>query len=280
MRKNELSTKEIRSELLSIMIEIDKVCKILGLQYYLFAGTLLGAVRHKGFIPWDDDVDIAMKRHDYDAFIKEFNNHADSKFKLISPYSCKNYLWGYAKVIDLNTTLHENSLNPPFPYGLFVDVFPLDYVEINSEGEKKKLQEDLLLYNRRQMITDLRYAPWNTKICNLWNLIIYKGKNRFSYLFKSAELNNIEFDTFQKNLSNGKVTNKLLAAFGPEPQIDKLLYETAWYEKTVGLTFEGYDFMAPAAYHQILSNVYGDYMTPPPENKRKGEHFKKVRWQK
>ncbi len=267
--------------MLSVLVEIDRVAKLLGLRYFLFAGTLLGAVRHKGFIPWDDDVDISMMRKDYEIFLSEFNKHANPRFRLISPYTEKNYLWGYAKVINLDTSLHEKSLVPPFAYGLFVDVFPLDYVELSSEQEKQALQDQLILFNRRQMITDIRYAPGIWKFGNLWNLIIYKGKHRFSYLFRDAALNNIEFDRFQKNLSEGKETDLLLVAFGPEPnQIDKLLYKKEWYDKVIELEFEGHYFMAPAAYDAMLTNVYGDYMTPPPEKDRKGGHLKGVRYTK
>ena len=273
-----LSNKEIKAEMLSVLVEIDRVCKLLNIKYFLFAGTLLGAVRHKGFIPWDDDVDIALLREDYEILLKEFNNYSKPEFRLISPYSDENYLWGYIKVINLKTTLHERSLVPPFRYGLFVDVFPLDYVDIKTAEDKQKLQDELILFNRRQMITDFRYAPLIWKIGNIWNLIIYKGKNRFSYLFRKAALNNIDFDNFQKKLSGGKVTDTLLAAFGPEPEVDKLLYKTKWYSSVIELEFEGYKFMAPAAYHEILSNVYGDYMTPPPKNKQKGEHLRNVRW--
>lgn len=275
---NKLSNKEIKAELLSVLIEIDRVCRNLGIKYFLFAGTLLGAVRHKGFIPWDDDVDIAMTRHDYEIFLAKFNEVCYPQFRLISPYSDENYLWGYIKVINLKTSLHERSLIPPFRYGLFVDVFPLDYVKINSEQDKQKLQEELILFNRRQMITNIRYAPSFWKFGNLWNLIIYKGTHRFSYLFRKAAKNNIDFDNFQKNLSNGEKTDTLLAAFGPEPQVEKLLYKTEWYSDVIELEFEGHEFMAPAEYHKILSSVYGDYMTPPPENKRKGEHLKMVKW--
>ena len=280
MKKNiELTKADIKKELLEILLEIDRITKQLKIKYFLYAGTLLGAARHKGFIPWDDDVDISMERSEYEILLAKFNTLANPKFKLISPYTEKNYLWGYAKVINTETSLIENRLKPPFEYGLFVDIFPFDYISINSEEEKNKIQNNLLLFNRRQMITDFRYAPLKWKICNLWNLIIYKGKNRFSYLWKDASDNNIEFNNYQKSLSKkDEYHNLILVAFGLEPKIDRLLFKTEWYKDTIELDFEGYKLQAPVFYDDILRASYGDYMQLPPENKRKGEHFLKVTW--
>ena len=275
----ELTKADIRNELTAILLEIDRVAKIIGIKYFLYAGTLLGAVRHKGFIPWDDDVDICIERSEYEKLLSEFNNLANPKFKLISPYTERNYLWGYAKVINTETTLIENRLKPPFEYGLFVDIFPFDYVQISSEKEKLAIQDNLLLFNRRQMITDFRYAPLQWKICNFWNLVIYKGKNRFSYLFKDAAENNIEFNEYQKSLSpKEKNADSILVAFGLEPQIDRLLFNAKWYEEAIELDFEGHKLMAPIGYDEILTTAYGDYMQLPPENKRHGEHYPKVTW--
>ena len=274
----QLSTQEIRISCLDMLEEIHRISKLLGLRYFLGWGTLLGAVRHKGFIPWDDDIDICMLRKEYEILVSKFNDLANPRYRLICAENTKNYLWAYAKVIDVKTSLKEFRLIPEFDYGLFVDIFPLDYVSISGEDEKRKLQKQLILFNRRQMITAIRYAPWRWKICNFWNFIIYKGRKRFSYFFADASSNNIKCDRFLSNLSNGEKTDMLLATFSQEPKIDKLLFRSEWYSDAIEWDFEGRRFMVPSEYDAILRTMYGNYMKLPPENKRKGEHFKSVRW--
>lgn len=274
----QLSMQEVRVSCLDMLEEIHRVSKILGIRYFLAWGTLLGAVRHKGFIPWDDDVDICMLRKEYETLVSKFNGLANPRYRLICAENTKNYLWAYAKVIDVKTSLKEFRLVPEFDYGLFIDIFPLDYVSFSGEEEKEKLQEQLILFNRRQMITDFRYAPWRWKICNFWNFIIYKGRKRFSYFFADASINNIECNRFLSKLSKGEKTDTLLATFGHEPEIDKLIFKSEWYANSIEWDFEDRKFMIPSEYDVILRTTYGDYMKLPSESKRKGEHFKSVCW--
>lgn len=124
-RIGEDETKKLQYALLKILEAIDEICKSHGLEYYLIAGTMLGAVRHKGFIPWDDDADVALPRRDYDVLIKNANKWLPSEYELVSGDKDPNYPYQFARIQDRTTTY---ILRRQFNYigGLPVDVFPLD----------------------------------------------------------------------------------------------------------------------------------------------------------
>lgn len=106
-------------------------CEINNIKYYLFAGTLLGAIRHEGFIPWDDDIDIAIPRDDYEKFIIEFDRNNDVNYKVLSIENSNKYYLPYAKVIDNRTLLFEDG-KESMPIGVFIDIFPLDSIPDKS----------------------------------------------------------------------------------------------------------------------------------------------------
>ncbi len=118
-------TKEMQKVILGILSAIDKVCREHGLHYYMIAGTMLGAVRHKGFIPWDDDADVALPRRDYDILIAHANEWLPEQYELVSGDKDPNYPYLFARIQDKNTTY---ILRRCFNYvgGVPVDVFPLD----------------------------------------------------------------------------------------------------------------------------------------------------------
>ena len=118
-------TREIQQHLLGILKAIDQVCREHHLRYYLIAGTMLGAMRHKGFVPWDDDADVAMPRPDYEEFLKHANEWLPERYELVRPGHPDNYPYFFARVQDGNTTyIPRRSF--PFVGGLPVDVFPID----------------------------------------------------------------------------------------------------------------------------------------------------------
>ena len=282
MKNRKLSKDEIRSSLLAIMVEIDRVAKLLGLNYFLYAGTLLGAVRHKGFIPWDDDVDLCMIRKDYEKLIGNFNSYADSRYKLIHFTNTDNYVWSFAKVIDTYTDLKEYTLNPPCEYGLYVDVFVLDYVEFQSNTEKQEYERRIRNFNRAQMITNFRFAPNVRKFYNLWIMLHYKGGHRFRYLFADPVENLKKWDSYVRSFSKEEKTENMLPVFAtlPSRRIMDNMYKSEWFSSSIMLDFEGYSFPAPSGYKEMLEVLYGNYMQLPPEKERKGDHFKSVVWRK
>ena len=282
MKSRKLSKDEIRSSLLAIMVEIDRVAKLLGLNYFLYAGTLLGAVRHKGFIPWDDDVDLCIPRCDFEKLVSLFNIYADKRYRLIYFTNTKNYVWSIAKVIDTHTYLKEYTLNPHCEYGLYVDLFALDYVDFNSEEENREYERRIINFNRAQMITNFRFAPNVRKFYNLWIMLHYKGGHRFRYLFADPVENLKEWDSYVRSFSKEEKTKKMLPVFITIPpyRLIQQKFDSEWFSATVPVEFEGVSFPAPKGYDELLRFLYRDYMQLPPEKERKGDHFKSVVWRK
>ena len=127
-----LTIDEIKQTELSILDYIDSVCKQHNVRYYLAYGTLLGAIRHKGFIPWDDDIDIYMLRSDYDRFIQLLSAEKENHYSLLSIYNDSDYFYEFAKVVDNRTSINANNLKAMRNEGVWVDIFPLDNVPKRS----------------------------------------------------------------------------------------------------------------------------------------------------
>ena len=134
-----LSLKEIQEIQLNILIFLDKICKENKIKYYLSSGTLLGAVKYKGFIPWDDDIDVILFRDDYMKLMKVLKNQVEN-YKLLSIYNTKDYYYAFAKLVDTNTVLTENAKKIK-DMGVYIDIVPMDgYISGNINKEIKNLR--------------------------------------------------------------------------------------------------------------------------------------------
>lgn len=263
MSENEISGNGLKIIELDILKYIKRCCEENNLQYYLAYGTLLGAVRHQGFIPWDDDIDIWMPRKDYNKFLElEFHNK-NAKYKVLS---CKNdvqYYYEIAKVVALNTHLEEKGLLPIKDYGVYVDVFPLD-------GLPKYYKAILFLF---KCMGIMKMAAVNIQPAK--NL---KHKNR-AWLFRFIGI----VSTLLGARKYAWIVDKLAQKTAPEKSVQlgclvsgegkKDIYDGEIFSSVVKLKFEDEYFDAPGGYCQCLSQLYGDYMTLPPENERVSKHI-------
>ena len=125
--------KKLQQIQLEMLVEVDRICQKCGIKYNIIAGTLLGAVRHKGYIPWDDDADVALLRPEYEKFRKACETELDkTRFYFQDHQNTKGYRWGYGKLRRKDTLfLRENQENMPYEQGVFIDIFPLDNVPDN-----------------------------------------------------------------------------------------------------------------------------------------------------
>ncbi len=252
-----IDTKRLKEIQVEILNSVTEFCDENKLEYFLGYGTLIGAVRHQGFIPWDDDIDLVMKRKDYEIFIATFNGHnQDHKV-----YSCKNTSWypfPYAKISDETTVLKEENDNMTGEIGVNIDLFPLDYLP----KDKKVLKKIKHLYN----ILMLKSIKINKNRSLVKNIILRVSK----VLFKGKSPNGIANQIDQVALSSYEKTKNMGNLVFTEKTTD---YAQAPAFKTgEEAEFEGRTYTIPKGYHEWLTNFYGDYMTLPPEESRVTHH--------
>lgn len=235
-------------------------CKKLNLRYYLLGGTLLGAVRHKGFIPWDDDIDVGMPREDYERFIKEGHTVLPTHLFIQDVSTDPEWCFNFVKIRNSNTTFVECSTkNMYINHGVFLDVFPLDYYPMG------KMKERLFNFKKDLMwcrICDRLYLP-DSKTASV-KMLIFLSKIVYPSLKRTVRKRD-------RLLCSVKSSDKLAnfsGAWGKKEVVPK-----EWYGDGVMLEFEGVSVRAPLEYGKWLTRVYGDYMTLPPEDKRCGHHY-------
>ena len=254
--------KDIDAVLLEILSEIDRVCKRNNIKYVLAFGTLLGAVRHKGFIPWDDDLDIWMMRDDYDRFIRACKNDLGSRYFLSCFVTEREYPYDFAKVMKKKTVyLEEWSRYRKIHKGIYVDIFPLDNVKLGTYGIQ------------RRVFSFFRRARWRAidKKCmprDEWKKSEVKRITWFTAPL--SVLGNVRLHVIMERIMRHYNRNSKCQYVYTmcHPYSSYRLFKKEWFEETIDLEFEGMSFPCPKDYKKILKQAYGNYMKLPPENER------------
>lgn len=266
--------KELQQIELDILVEIDKICREEKIRYYLAGGTLLGAVRHKGFIPWDDDIDIAMPRNDYEKFLEVLEKQDNSRYKALSLEKTKDYPYPFAKVVDTKTRLVEEIGKDVADMGVFVDIFPIDGMGNDKEEAMKRLMK-IIRIRSRIWEASLKKSEIKNKEIHLLNKIV-KGcfnigirllgiKNSYKYMMNYVNQKQFE-------------TSEWIASAVGGAGIQRELIEREYFDDVIEVEFEGKIFQAPKGYEKYLSNLYGDYMELPPIEKRVASHRGEIWW--
>lgn len=253
---------KLHSELLSIIDEVDRICSENGLCYYLAEGTLLGAVRHHGFIPWDDDLDIAMPRNDFDKFIQIANDSLMSSFELQWSTTNKEYWQLFAKVVKKGTLFKESSLKRFKPLGIFIDIFPLD----NSSSYSKRLERRKAWINYINRIIWYKNSP-KLDLKHIPHFIL-------SLCFSSRRLHALMEEIMR---STYKLGNTHYVNYGSMYSLCKQTMPCSWYGEGIRVLFEGRMLNVPVEYLKVLTSIYGpDFMQLPPEEKRRCHYPERV----
>lgn len=258
--------KEIRKyqlQELEILREFRKFCDQFHLRYYLTAGTLLGAVRHQGFIPWDDDIDIAMPRRDYNM-LQKLAGKIPAGYFLQCAQTEPNFPYYFSKMRKDHTTVSEPILETiPMHQGIYIDIFPLDYCPDNDKiamyfFKAIELFGTAILSRVSQDFT----CGYEKVYMRLLEMVLSKFPNKTLHFLR--EQTRRIFSLFS--------SGKRLCTVGGHHGFPRESYCAEWFRNTVFIQFEEEDYPVPAGWMEILKNMYGDYMTPPEENQRRG-HF-------
>lgn len=260
-----INITELKNLQLEILVKFHNFCTKNNLRYFLAYGTLLGAVRHKGYIPWDDDIDIMMCRHDYERLIKIFNYSNIENLSIISPEINTKYYAPYANVYDKRTILIEPYLDHGIEdLGVKIDIFPIDIVpEDFSEYSSVIKKLKLLNYIRESKILKVGYLKgFSSKLKLIIKKVIFspitiprihkKILSIVKEVAKNNDSNFVDVITFI-TLTNRRFDKKIVDGFQK-------------------IEFEGYEFCAPLDTDIYLTAQFGDYLTLPPKEKQIPHH--------
>lgn len=262
----ELSLREIQKQSLEILMDIDKVCRNNSLKYCILFGTLIGAIRHGGFIPWDDDIDIGMARKDYEQFLACYIQQG--RFRIVNPETEPMCPYMITRISDDRFEL-STEFGSDYAIGTFVDVYPYDGIG-NTEKEVKSIVRSSKLFSKG-LARSLERNPVNAvrklhKGVRKWILlgtyILPKiiGKNYFRKHLKCLE------KKYEYNISN--IVGCVCWALS-----ERECFKKEWIEDIINIKFEDIMVMAPKNYEEMLIQNFGDYMKLPPVEERVGHHY-------
>lgn len=248
--------QELRSIQMGILDDVHRFCEEQGLRYSLSSGTLIGAVRHQGYIPWDDDIDIYMMRDDYERFLNTYSDR-QGRYKVLNPQKETHYYYTFAKVVDQHTKMVEKETEG-YEIGVYIDVFPVDYVTENMKEREHIFRLKKLLYKiRRCKISQgnplqsqlaylcYRHLPISVGMLNKW---------------------------IRKLIVHDKPTNTLCHMTEAGPPI-KGCFPATDMERMIDMKFEDRTYKVMVGYDDHLTRTYGDYMQLPPEDQRVTHQF-------
>ena len=267
---NAISIEEAKQIQVALLKKVHQYCEENHLTYYLIDGTLLGAVRHKGFIPWDDDVDIAMPRKDYEAFFRNFGVRDNAE--AINCDTRSDYYLPMGKVVDRRTVLKENVVRG-CELGVYIDIFVLDYLPADTQIYQKKIQKLLLCRN----LLSLNMQPGSNKRKG-YRRIVHAVLRRVCFWVNanhvSKKMNRIARSMGQDE-GRKEYVAKVCNIAAKEIQMK---HPTEDFEERITVQFENEWFYAPSGYDRILREMYEDYMQLPPVEQRVTHHEYEQYW--
>ena len=252
-----IGLEEVKKIQVEILKEVTRFCEDNGLRYFLAYGTLLGAVRHKGYIPWDDDIDIHMPRPDYEKFLELYSKKEGARYEVVTHEKDKNYHVPFAKIY-LKGTLVSEYFYKQSVFGVYIDIFPLDGIKSRWQAylcgqgvrcmyiKTFKFCEGLSIARKlRLMVTKLILLPLSSHfILKTMRSIATK------YNYQDCEY---------------------VCSFGSRTALREILPRTV-FDEHVFLHFEGSEYRAPKGYDTYLTYKYGNYMQLPPVDKQVSTH--------
>ena len=248
---------------LDMLKEVDRICKENNITYILDAGTLLGAYRHKGFIPWDDDVDIRMLRSEYEKFCEVCKTQLNTdKYFLQNHKTDSGYRWGYARILRNGTNFQRAGQDMlTMRRGIFIDIFPCDALPDNII--KRRIFTIKSWIGRKMLYSEVALGNYKFGIKKLgfWFLNLFPKQNAYS-IFEKQELKSNRYKTSRVRCQ------------GWGDAVETAGFKREWFVETDKIWFEDAYFLCPRDIEGFLEHSFGkDYMVLPPEDKRKPGHI-------
>lgn len=259
IKLNKEDTYNLHRVQLCLLLEFDKICRQNNIRYIISGGTLLGAVRHHGFIPWDDDVDVRMDRNEYDKFCKVCNDYLDKEKFFFQTYETDPaYPWFYGKLrYKASRYTRCGQEHIPMQDGIFLDIMPGDGVPNAIIGKKivsyivYGLKKCLYATVGKKTESTLIKKTWYCMLAGIPRRLVFGALNSFAQRYKADRYSSLTCYSF--------------TAPGQVEYTDR-----SWHTDVVEVLFEGHKFFAPKEYDKWLRMTYGDdYMTPPPKEQQK-----------
>ncbi len=260
-------TKIIQQIELEIFKRFQTICTKNNIPYIALGGTMLGAVRHKGFIPWDDDIDVGLTRHNYQNFISVCANISkEDHYFLQTPESDENYALSYSKLMDQNTYIEERNNVNNAKKGVFLDIFPLDKIPKSEAKQKKQIQDVKRLSNR--LFLKLRYNFIENPIRRFYPSLTPEQEQSAKDLKVQRESLMTQYDQ-DESLDTYK---NLASQYSYESEI----FTEEQLNNIIEVPFEDTSIAISKNYDTILKTMYGSYMDLPPENQRNAKHISRL----
>lgn len=260
--------KKYNAKLIGILKKIMAICEENSIQWFVGYGGCIGAIRHKGCIPWDDDIDVCMPRPDYDKFVEickktDLGNYELAVINETDPY----YFEHVVRVFDKNSTILFDTWQKHVS-GIFIDVFPIDGA---ANGEVKKNLSRFIFWQKISRFSHLVYPKYKREeilkaggLSGYFAIII---TSMFRKPIQKQSIRKIEKIIRKYSFENSQYCLFYDAIYGMKNVVPK-----KWIEETIWVPFEDVQVRIPKYYHEYLTHIYGDYMTPPPVEKRDDRH--------
>ena len=261
MRKMDLN--EIRQIEFDLLKHFKLYCNENHLRYFLSNGTLLGAIKYKGFIPWDDDIDVLMPREDYDRLVKDYPSN--DCIRLLSEQNCRNYIFPFAKLSHRSTLIQNQTVVKYYEYGVHIDILPLDAWNEDTRVAKR----------------DAKYLRRLCRKLSFSSSCFCKGRSLLRSCIKNILIccmRIVGWKYYHKKLSDATQRRLFYSGRGNCGCVvwpvygEREIMPAEVFSDTVEVEFEGEQFPAPIGYDTYLRSLYGDYEKDPPLEKQRSHH--------
>lgn len=265
----EIGIEELKQIQLGILKRVATFCDKNNITYFLAYGTLLGAIRHKGYIPWDDDIDISLPRPDFERFVATFND-MNEELEVLSWGNNANWNIPFAKVHDKRTSMRENT-RVPLDIGVNIDVFPIDGLS-NDRNTATMLVRRILFYSNIRCYKSVKLSSSRSFFRN----VLVLGTRIVCMPFSNHYLlNKINVLAASYKFNDSQLVGHILYPASVGEIIEKNVFEESQL-----ILFEGHMFRIPIGYDKWLTQIYGDYMQYPPLEQQVSHHVFKAYWKK